>query len=175
MVANKKNDIKNENYTKKIINLEKNIKKLENKIEKLNNELKEKNNKLLRSLADFQNYQKRIEKDISNKELEIKNHYILELIDLNELLKKAYEDKKPKYGLKLVINNLEKFFENEGIKYIDCLGKKFDHNLHHAVTIVEKENCDNEEIVEEIKKGFMIDEKLVRPSHVVVAKKRIIN
>jgi len=156
---------KKHSSNKKSVNLEK-------EIEQLRNEIKENKNQLLRSIADFQNYQKRMEKDLKLKEEEIKRKYLSELMDINELLKKAYEDNNPKNGLKLIIENIEKFFEKEQLKSIECIGKKFDHNLHHAVSTLEKENCDDDIIVEEVKKGYMINEKLLRPSHVIVAKKK---
>ncbi|UCF12199.1 MAG: nucleotide exchange factor GrpE [Thermoplasmatales archaeon] len=148
------------------------LKKIEKEVKQLKKELKEKNDKHLRVCADIQNYQKRMEKELQRNEDEIKKKYLSELIDINELLKKAYEDKNPKQGLKLILNNLEKFFEKEHIKYIDCLGKSFDHSLHHAVTIVEKNDCENDTIIEEIKKGYIIGESLLRPSQVIVAKKK---
>ena len=145
---------------------------LQKRINQLQKELNEKNDKLLRSYADIQNIQKRMEKEIKSREEEIKKKYISELLDLNELLKKAYEDKNPKEGLKLILNNLENFFEKEQVTYIDCLGKQFDHNFHHALSTIETEEHEDGKIVEEIKKGYMINGKLLRPSQVIVAKKK---
>ena len=163
MPARKSTDKKKKDYNKKTDSSKKEIKKLKQ-------ELKEKEEKLLRSYADLQNYQKRMEKELALREEETKKKYLSELIDLHELLKKAYDDKNPKEGLKLLINNIEKFFEKEQIKYIECIGKKFDHNLHHAVTTIEIEDCEDDIIIEEIKKGYMFNEKLLRPSHVIVVK-----
>lgn len=157
---------------KKSTGKKKNSDSLKKEFKKLKQELKEKEDKLLRSYADLQNYQKRMEKELQINEEETKKKYLSELIDLHELLKKAYEDNDPKEGLKLMINNMEKFFEKEQIKSIDCVGEKFDHNLHHAVTTIEKNDCENETIVEEVKKGYMMNDKLLRPSHVIVAKKK---
>lgn len=165
MTAKNPTDKNKELTSKKPINLKK-------EVDKLRKELKEKDQQLLRSIADFQNYQKRMEKELILKEEETKKKYISELIDLNELLKKAYEDNNPKEGLKLLINNIENFFEKEKIKCIDSVGKKFDHNLHHAITTLEKEDCENDTIIEEVKKGYMMNDKLLRPSHVVVSKKK---
>lgn len=144
---------------------------LKKEIKKLKQELKESEEKLLRSFADLQNYQRRMEKELNLRDEETKKKYLSELIDINELLKKAYEDDTPKDGLKLMINNIQSFFEKEQVKYINCVGKKFDHNLHHAVTTIEKEGCEDETIVEEVKEGYMIKDKLLRPSQVIVAKK----
>lgn len=147
-------------------------KKDSQKLDKQNLELKEKNDKLMRCYADLQNLQKRMEKELILREDEVRRKYLYELIEVNELLKKALEDNNPKEGLKLILQNIEKFFNVEKIKHIDCMGKKFDHNLHHAITTVEKDDCEENIIVEEVKKGYLVDDKLLRPSQVIVTKKK---
>jgi molecular chaperone GrpE len=148
------------------------IKKLELESQKLQHELKEKNDKLLRTCADIQNYQKRTEKELLFREEETKKKYLSELIELHELLDKAYEDENPKQGLKLILQNLEGFLEKEQIKSIDCVGKSFDHTLHHAITTIEKNDCEDNIIVEEVKKGYIMKEKVFRPSQVIVVKNK---
>ena len=147
-------------------------KKEKDEIEKLREELKVKNDKLLRSIADFQNYQKRMEKELICREEETKKKYLEELLDLHELLKKAYEDDNPKEGLKLLLNNINNFFEKEQIKPIKCIGEKFDHNIHHAISTIEKKDCEDNTVVEEVKKGYICNDKLLRPAHVIVSKKQ---
>ena len=117
--------------------------------QKLKDLIKEKDEKILRNLADFQNYQKRSYKELKHKEIEIKNKYFLKFLDIHELLVQAYNDKNPKTGLKLIINDIENFFKNENIKYIDCIGKKFDHNIHHAISTIEKDDCKENTIVQD--------------------------
>ena len=172
MSTKKSNDERNNKCDKKTDSLGKELNKLKSEIKKLKQEVKEKDNKLLRSYANLQNYQKTTEKKSQYMENETKKKYLSELIELKELLKKAYEDKNPRTGLQLILNNLENFFEKEQIKYIDCVGKIFDHNIHHAVTAIEKNDCEDGTILEEIKKGYFIDDKLLRPSQVIVAKKK---
>lgn len=158
---------------KKNEEMQKIIKKNQKEIKDLKNQIKQLNDKYLRTLADFQNFQKRSEKERLCNEEEIKKIYIIELIDLYELLKKALKDKNPKEGLKLLINNIEKFMEKERIKAINCIGQKFNHNLHHAITTIEKNECDDNIVIEEVKKGYILDDKLLRPSHVIVTKKKV--
>ena len=79
-------------------NLEKKNMKLEEKIEHLKLELIEKEDLLLRSYADYQNYHKRKEKELQLNKTEIQKKYLSELIDIKELLNKAYTDKNPKKG-----------------------------------------------------------------------------
>jgi molecular chaperone GrpE len=152
--------------------LKKKIKCLEEEIKKLKKIHNEKENELLLSYADLQNYIKRKEKDFSINKIEIKKKYLTELIDVMELLKSANLDKNPKKGLNLIMKNIENFLEDEQIEYIDCIGKTFDHNLHHAVSVINKDDCKDEKIVEEVKKGYLINGNLLRPSQVIVAKKR---
>lgn len=151
---------------------EKTIKKLQTTITHLNNELAEKNEKILRNLADLQNQQKRFQKELKHTQDETKKKYLLELLDLQELLNKAYEDDNPKEGLKLLLANINTFLEKENIQQIDCKGKPFDHSLHHAVTVIQDNSCEDNIIVDEIKKGYKQGDILLRPSHVVVAKNK---
>ena len=171
MSTKKSNDEKKKKCDKKADSLEKELNKLKSEINKLKEEAKGKDNKLLRSYADLQNYKKRTEKESQYRENETKKKYLSELIELKELLKKAFEDKDPRSGLQIMLNNLDNFFEKEQIKCIDCVGKTFDHNVHHAVTTIEKKDCEDGIIVEELKKGYLVDNKLLRPSQVIVAKK----
>jgi len=171
-MTKKKTKQKKEEDSKKKDSFKSKTKEFEKEIEHLKVELKEKNDKLLRSVADLQNYQKRIDKEIKSIKEETRKKYLDEIIDLYELLLKAYEDKNPKEGLKLLLKNIENFFEKEQIKCIDCVGKKFDHNYHHALTTIEKKECENNKIVEEVKKGYMIGDKLLRPAQVIVLKNK---
>jgi len=155
--------------------IDKKLLQLQQDYEKIKQELKETNDKLLRSLADVQNLHKRYAKDLQQREEEVKRRYLLELVDLYELLHKAYVDEHPKAGLKVLLQHMEHFLEQENIKCIDCIGKQFDHTLHHAVTTIEKEYCEENTVVDEIKKGYILNEKLLRPAHVVVAKKKETN
>jgi len=165
MTTKKFTEKKKEPHDKKIVNLKE-------EIEKLKQELAEKNDKLLRSYADLQNYQKRIEKEITCKEEEIRKKYLLEIIDIFELIQKAYEHSNPKDGLQAIIQNIKHLLEIEEVKIIDCLGKSFDHYCHHAISTIEKNDCKDGLIVDEIKKGYKLGDKILRPSQVVVVKNK---
>jgi len=145
---------------------------LKQEIEKLKQELNEKNDKLLRSYADLQNYQKRIAKEIECSEEEARNKYLLEIVDLYELLQKAYENSNPKDGIQAIIQNIQHLMEIEQIKPIDSLGRPFDRYYHYAISTVEKNDAQDGQIVDEIKKGYMVGNRVLRPSKVVVAKNK---
>ncbi len=148
------------------------VKELEHTIDQLEAELKEKKDKLLRSYADFENYKKRVEKQRCQEDLDIKKRYISELIDLKELLLRALDDNNPKEGLRLILKQIEQFFDQENITSIECMGKPFNHQKHHAITTLEKDDCEENIVIEEIKKGYMVDDNVLRPSHVIVSKKK---
>lgn len=160
-----KKDEKIKEYKKRIL-------QLEEELTETKNQLCETKDKLLRSYADYQNYQKRVEKNLKQTETEIKQVYLSEFIDVKELLLKALQDDDPKEGLRLILKQIEHFFNEEQVSYIECIGKPFNHMLHHAVTTIEQENCDDNTIIEEVKKGYKIEDSVIRPSHVVVAKNK---
>jgi molecular chaperone GrpE len=147
-------------------------KKIEEENKQLQQDVKEKNDKFLRTLADYQNYQKRMEKELMCREDELKKKYLCELLDFQELLKKAYQDNNPKEGLKLLLCNLEKFFEKEGVTSIECKGKPFDYMVHDAVSTVETVDGVDGMVVDEVKKGYLMNGKVLRPCQVIVSKNK---
>jgi molecular chaperone GrpE len=165
-VTKTKKDMKTKNK------IQSKIEKLETEKQKLQHDLTEKNDKLLRACADLQNYQKRAGKELLFKEQETKKKYLSELIEVYELLTKAYEDENPKQGLKLILQNIDIFFEKEQIKHIDCVGKSFDHAMHHAISTIKKDNYEDNIIAEEVKRGYIIKDKVFRPSQVIVVKNK---
>jgi len=146
--------------------------KLLDDLEKLNNELKNQKDKLLRSYADFDNYKKRVEKEKKRNENKIKKIYLAEILDIKELFLQALDDEDPKEGLRILSNKLEQFFESEKIKYIECIGKSFNHEFHHAISTIESDDFEDNIVIEEIKKGYLVEDLVLRPSHVIVAKKK---
>ncbi len=140
------------------------------KIDELERKLKEKENSLLRAYSDFQNYRRRVDREIEERVNEAKRRFAEDLVDIYELMKKAHGDKNPEKGIDLIIKSIEKIFDREGIEPIDSIGKPFDHNIHHAVSTIEKKEFENNIVVDEIRKGYMIGDKLLRPSLVVVSK-----
>ena len=168
--------IKNKNNKKKnsIIltdDLIKKIKKKDIQLKKLKQDSKKDKEKLIRNIADLQNLINRNEKNHIIETNKLKKKYLIQIIDILDLIKKAYEDKNSKIGIKLIINDIQKFLQNENIKYIECIGKSFDHRIHHAITTIEKKDCEDEIIIDELKKGYYINNEILRPSQVVVSKK----
>lgn len=164
---------KNKKLQKNYSNKNENKKKgeIEETIIRIKTECEEEKDKLLRNIADLHNQIKRNEKNHLIEKNKIKKKYLIYIIDILEILKKAYKDKNSKIGIKLIINNIEDTLKDEKVQYIECIGKEFNHNLHHAISTVDKKDCLDNIVVEEIKKGYYIDKEILRPSQVIVQKK----
>ena len=140
-------------------------------------EIKEVNNKYLRLYAEFENYKKRVNKD---KEELVKYgnenllYELLPVIDNLELaLKHASEDISTGLieGVEITKKELMKILEKFGISAIEAEGKPFDPSVHHAMTQVERDDIDENIVVEEFRKGYTLRDKVLRPALVSVSKK----
>jgi len=88
-----------------------------------------------------------------------------------EAFKKASDLSKDE-GFKLIYKNFMKVLIKAGLKEIKCVGEKFDINLHEAMVSVTDETKDDGMIIDEIEKGYTFNDKLIKPSKVVVNKKQ---
>jgi len=75
--------------------------------------------------------------------------------------------------LEIINKDLISIFTKNNIKPIDCLNKKLDPNLHQAMMEIEDDEKEPGTIIQEVQKGFMIKERLLRPSLVGVSKKKV--
>ena len=147
--------------------------------------LKETEDKLLRSLAEIENQRRRFEKEIKDAfefgsfnfakeslaildnleraKIAIKNDEILKSNkDLNKFLE----------NISIVEKDLISIFEKNRIIKLKTKGKKFDPNLHQAMTEIEDDQSEAGTIVQEIQSGYMLGERLLRPALVGIAKKK---
>jgi molecular chaperone GrpE len=140
-------------------------------------------NKLKYSLADFDNFRKSIEKQNSLKILSIKADLLVAIINIREDFIRALSTIKQKEassatieGLKNILKNIDIFLEKEGVREIKALNEPFDPNVHDIIGF-STNNDDIEEnmITKEIRKGYLLNEKVLRPSLVEVSKKIIKN
>ncbi|OYT60946.1 nucleotide exchange factor GrpE [Thermoplasmatales archaeon ex4484_30] len=143
-------------------------KPLRQKVKELEEELEEKKEKMMRLLADFDNYRKRMEKEVNELAEKEKEKLLLRFLEVYENLQMACKEIENE-GLQMVMNQFKKALNDEGIEEINALGEKFDYNLHHAVATKKSKEKDGI-IIEEIKKGYMLNGRVIRPSYVIVAK-----
>ncbi len=140
-------------------------------------------NKLKYSLADFDNFRKNIEKQNSLKILSIKADLLLAVVNIREDFIRALSTIKQKEassatieGLENILKNINMFLEKEGVREIKALNEPFDPNVHDIIGF-STDNDDIEEnmITKEIRKGYLLNEKVLRPTLVEVSKKIIKN
>ena len=93
------------------------------------------------------------------------------ILENDESLKETDALKKTLEHFKIINKDLISIFEKNNIKPIECLNKKLDPNLHQAMMEIEDNQKEPGTIVQEIQKGFMIKDRLLRPSLVGVSKK----
>jgi len=136
-----------------------------------------------RALADYQNLNKRTSLDINNKVTNEVNKVMLNFLTIYEDLirgkKMLLEDQTDTEvwvaNFDLVLRNMDSIFNEYNIKAIDAIGQRFNPNLHEAVSIVEDENLDDDTIKEEVAKGYISGDNVIKPSKVIVSKKSIKN
>ena len=172
-----------ENNEKKQEELKKKTSSEEGKNEKkltVEEKLNETEDKLLRSLAEIENQRRRFEKEIKDAfEFGSFNLAILDNLQRaknaikNDNILKANKDlDKFIENINIIEKDLVSIFEKNNIKKIDAEGKKFDPNIHQAMTEIEDQNSDPGTVVQVIQPGYMLSERLLRPALVGVAKKK---
>ena len=147
--------------------------------------LKETEEKLLRSLAEIENQRRRFEKEIKDAfefgsfNFAKESLAILDNLDRAKIAIQSDEILKSNKDLDKFLNNLSiiekdliSIFEKNRIIKIQAKGKKFDPNLHQAMTEIEDEKSDEGTVVQVIQSGYMMGERLLRPALVGVAKKK---
>ena len=147
--------------------------------------LKETEEKLLRSLAEIENQRRRFEKEIKDAfefgsfNFAKESLAILDNLDRAKIAIQSDEILKSNKDLDKFLNNISiiekdliSIFEKNRIIKIEAKGKKFDPNLHQAMTEIEDEKSDEGTVVQVIQSGYMMGERLLRPALVGVAKRK---
>jgi len=147
--------------------------------------IKELEDKLTRTLAEMENQRRRFEKEkkeafeFGGFNFAAESLLLIDNIDRaiisfknDESLKNNKDLNKIIDGIEIVKKDLVSIFKKNGIEAIECINKKFDPNFHQAMLEVENNTKEPGTIVQEIQKGYMMKNRLLRPSLVGVAKKR---
>ena len=141
-------------------------------IEEIKKERDEYKDKYLRKLAEMDNYRKMMEREKSMELERCRGEIIKEFLDPYESLRKAVDSmpEDVKEGIALILKQMEKIMENFGLREIKAKGEKFDPMLHEAIGVVDGEEDDI--VVEEYQKGYMLGDTVLRHSKVLVSKKK---
>ena len=147
--------------------------------------LKETEEKLLRSLAEIENQRRRFEKEIKDAfefgsfNFAKESLAILDNLDRakmaiqnDEVLKSNKDLDKFLNNISIIEKDLISIFEKNRIVKIEAKGKKFDPNLHQAMTEIDDEKSDEGTVVQVVQSGYMMGERLLRPALVGVAKRK---
>ena len=146
---------------------------LKKQIETLKIEKNETEDRLKRVAAEFDNYKKRSSKEKEGMYASLMGDVVSNFLPVLDNLEKAVEsnteDESYKQGVELVLKQFKDVLQANGVKEIEAVGKTFDPELHEAVSLVTDENLGEKEIKEAYRKGYMIGNKVIRHSMVVVA------
>ena len=146
--------------------------------------IKELEDKLARTFAEMENQRRRFEKEkddafdyggftFAKEALNLIDNLERSklILESDEALKETEALKKTLEHLEIINKDLVSIFTKNNIKPIDCLNKKLDPNLHQAMMEIEDDEKEPGTIIQEVQKGFMIKDRLLRPSLVGVSKK----
>lgn len=128
--------------------------------------------KHLRTLAEYENYKRRTQKEKDETYVNAQADTVSKLLPVLDNLERALatEEASPfKDGIEMIVKQLLETLEKMGVTEIEAVGKEFDPNLHSAVMHIEDEELGANIIAEEFQKGYMLKDKVIRYSMVKVA------
>ena len=150
----------------------------EDKIQKLEAELQEWKNSYTRKLAEFQNFTKRKENEVAEMRKYASEGIIVKLLDNIDNLERAVDASKESQnfdslveGVNMILNNLKHLLTEEGVEEIEAAGKEYNPYEHKAMITENKEELDDNVVVQVFQKGYKMKGKVVRPAMVTVNKK----
>ena len=140
-------------------------------------EAKETYDRFLRVSAEFENYKKRSAREMSEFKKFANESLIKELLLVVDNMERAINSSKDKgtsknglvEGIDMTLKELLKIFKEFGVKQVESMGKPFDPNFHQAVMQEETDEHPHNTVINELQKGYIINERLLRPAMVVVS------
>jgi len=152
------------------------INKLEKDIVHLQQEKDEIYEKMIRLQAEYDNFKKRTQKEKQSerkyKAQEVVNELLPAIDNFERALQVEVTGETASFleGMEMVYRQFKDALTNQGVEEIETVGTEFDPNIHHAVMQVEDEEKDSNIIVEELQKGYMLKDRVIRPAMVKVNK-----
>lgn len=168
------NEVKQEDIEDKNTTVENTKEKETNEeLTKIKEELEDVKDRHTRLIAEFDNLKKRSAKEREGLYNSIMGDIVSALLPVIDNLEKATEaeskDEEYKKGVELVLKQFKDVLSANGVKEIEAVGQPFDPELHEAVSMVQDENLGEKIVATEYRKGYMIGNKVIRHSMVVVA------
>ena len=152
------------------------IEELQKRIEELEKESNEWKEKFLRKAAEFENYKRRTENDQLNLLNYAAESFIKKILPIVDDFERSLEHindsndyEKLKEGVQLIYNKLVKVLDEQGVKKIEAVGKPFDVHYHEALMQKADNSVPAHTVLEELEKGYMYKDKVIRHAKVVVS------
>lgn len=148
----------------------------EAQMEVLQKEKEELTNRLLRLQAEYDNYKKRTLKEREADRKYKAQDMVQELLPVMDNFERALqvevseENKGIIDGISMVYRQLQDAFTSQGVSVIETEGADFDPNIHHAVMQIEDDSIESNKVVEELQKGYLLNDRVIRPAMVKVNK-----
>lgn len=136
--------------------------------------------KYVRAAADFENARKRLEKDkgeflkFANETLLLEFLPILDNLEIAEKhIKEAKDFEAVRQGVDMIQSQIQKFLKDIGVERVKTVGEKFDPNIHEAIEVEDsKDDAGDGMVIAELKAGYRLNGRLLRPASVKIAKKK---
>lgn len=153
-----------------------NTEELKKKVEELEKEANDWKDKFLRKAAEFENYKKRTENDQLNLLNYAAESFIKKILPIVDDFERSLEHindsndfEKLKEGIQLIYNKLIKVLEEQGVKKIEAVGQPFDVEFHEALMQKPDNTVPPHTVLEELEKGYLYKDKVIRHSKVIVS------
>ncbi len=135
-------------------------------------------NKMRYLMADFDNYRKQMEKQLASKAESIKAELLLKFLNIRDdyiralsMAKQSKSDKEVVIeGLEGILKNIDSLLASEGVREIEAVGTPFDPNVHDAIAYSARDDLAENTVTAEIRKGYMLNSRVLRPSLVEISK-----
>lgn len=147
---------------------------LAGEIERLQEDLRNERDRHLRTLADFKNYRRRVERDGNKLAEEGKREVLRSLLSIvddldNALRWTSHGEQALVKGVPIIRQKLVALLEAQGVRAFDSVGKPFTPDLHDAVAVTERTDVEPGTVVEVLRQGYLWKDELLRPAQVQVA------
>ena len=157
------------------------LKEMETKLESVEQEAKEAHDRFLRVSAEFENYKKRSAREMDEFRKFANESLIREMLTVVDNLERALNSSNNDNqanshiaeGVDMTLKEILKVFEKFNVKPIEALGKPFDPNFHQAAMREETNERPENTVLNELEKGYMIHDRLLRPAMVVVSMPKV--
>ncbi len=126
-----------------------------------------------RSVAEFQNFKKRLERDREADQVAMKGDIIRKFLPVLDDLERALQDRPASDswsdGIELIRRKLQSIFEAEGLKRLEAEGQPFDPNFHEAISTEPVDGMESGRVVAVVQNGYMLGDRVIRPAQVRVS------